>query len=52
MDEREHRGVTWDGQVCVMCKGRGVAQFRPSESPATWYWHTCPACNGHGREPS
>lgn len=44
-------GPQWKGPICVGCNGIGVARFTPAP-PAEPYWHTCPACNGHGRDPS
>lgn len=41
----------WDGPICVMCNGSGVATFHPA-APQPSYRYRCPACNGHGREPS
>ncbi|WP_308491056.1 DNA methyltransferase [Microbacterium terrisoli] len=41
----------WTGPTCIGCGGKGVARFTPAP-PASPYVYTCPACNGHGREPS
>lgn len=41
----------WEGQVCHGCGGSGVTRFTPAP-PAEPYDARCPACNGHGREPS
>ena len=41
----------WEGPTCLGCAGAGVARFTPAP-PAKPCVHTCPACNGHGREPS
>jgi DnaJ-class molecular chaperone len=42
--------VEWNGRVCVGCGGSGFAWFHPN--PMQSYLARCPACNGHGREPS
>lgn len=41
----------WNGPICRGCGGYGVAVFHPAP-PSESYERTCPACNGHGREPS
>lgn len=41
----------WLGPICRMCGGTGQATFHPG-LPAAPYQARCPACNGHGREPS
>lgn len=39
----------WDGGICLMCSGSGVARMTPASGLP--YYVRCPACNGHGYEP-
>lgn len=40
----------WQGPRCEMCRGTGRAQMTPGDGERRTVH--CPACNGHGREPS
>jgi len=41
----------WEGAECQMCYGTGVAQMNSGDGTGP-HLVRCPACNGHGREPS
>ena len=40
----------WQGPECQMCNGTGVARMIPGDGVPVYV--RCPACNGHGRDPS
>jgi hypothetical protein len=44
----------WNGPFCLGCGGSGVAYFSgyADGKDGPGYYARCPACNGHGREPS
>lgn len=48
--EQVHIVALWEGPQCQMCHGTGVARMIPGDRVPVYV--RCPACNGHGREPS
>ena len=50
--------VQWQGPVCFMCEGTGQHFAHSNNTPMTPSRRDvptglrCPACNGHGRQPS
>jgi hypothetical protein len=42
--------LLWEGPECQMCLGTGTARFIHGGGTETFA--RCPACNGHGRDPS
>jgi len=50
MDYPAGEPAKWEGPECQMCNGTGVARMTPSDGKPRYV--RCPACNGHGRDPS
>jgi DnaJ-class molecular chaperone len=48
-DERQS-APAWNGPQCQMCNGTGTARMTSGDGKP--YYVRCPACNGHGRDPS